>query len=129
MVCTHARNSGLGCGFALLSCFTLTTRLIFPLGSLQEALPIKSTLIVMPANLLEQWQNEMDTHIAAGALTWCPLLMTLSCFKHRSPAPPFRTALPDSVAGAQLLLDETKDLRGEHCTQMHTQPCCQVHSV
>ena len=44
-------------------------------------MPIKSTLIVMPANLLEQWQNEVDTHVAADALTWCPLLiMTLYSF-------------------------------------------------
>lgn len=33
--------------------------------------PIKSTLIVMPANLLQQWQDELDLHVKRGALRWC----------------------------------------------------------
>ena len=33
------------------------------------ALPIKTTLIVAPHNLLAQWQAEVETHVARGALT------------------------------------------------------------
>jgi E3 ubiquitin-protein ligase SHPRH len=36
----------------------------------EEPVPIKSTLIIMPANLLGQWQDELETHVAEGALTW-----------------------------------------------------------
>lgn len=36
-----------------------------------EPVPIKTTLIVMPANLLSQWQEEVQLHVKDGALTWC----------------------------------------------------------
>jgi SNF2 family DNA or RNA helicase len=36
-----------------------------------EPAPIKSTLIIMPANLLGQWQDELELHVKQGALTWC----------------------------------------------------------
>ena len=35
-----------------------------------EPVPIRSTLIVMPANLLQQWQDELNTHVKRGALKW-----------------------------------------------------------
>ena len=35
-----------------------------------EPLPIKSTLIVMPANLLQQWQDELALHVKQGSLKW-----------------------------------------------------------
>ena len=35
-----------------------------------EAVPIKTTLIVMPANLLQQWQDELGKHVQDGALKW-----------------------------------------------------------
>ena len=35
-----------------------------------EAVPIKTTLIVMPANLLQQWQDELSKHVQDGALKW-----------------------------------------------------------
>ena len=35
-----------------------------------EPVPIRSTLIVMPANLLQQWQDELSTHVKRGALKW-----------------------------------------------------------
>ena len=40
-----------------------------------EPVPIKSTLIVMPANLLEQWQAELALHVRGGALVWCASCM------------------------------------------------------
>lgn len=36
-----------------------------------EPVPIRSTLIVMPANLLQQWQDELAMHVQPGALKWC----------------------------------------------------------
>lgn len=36
-----------------------------------DPVPIKTTLIVMPANLLSQWQEEIQLHVKDGALTWC----------------------------------------------------------
>ncbi len=39
-----------------------------------DPVPIKTTLIVMPANLLTQWQEELQLHVNPGALTWCALL-------------------------------------------------------
>ena len=45
----------------------------------EDPLPVKSTLIVMPANLLGQWQDELDTHVAEGALTWCDSLDSCGC--------------------------------------------------
>ncbi len=47
-----------------------STSSLFACCPWQEPVPVKSTLIVMPANLLEQWQTEVDTHVTAGALTW-----------------------------------------------------------
>ena len=38
---------------------------------MREAVPIKTTLIVMPANLLQQWQDELSKHVQDGALKWC----------------------------------------------------------
>ena len=35
-----------------------------------DPIPIKTTLIVMPANLLTQWQEEVQLHVKDGALTW-----------------------------------------------------------
>ncbi|KAK9915395.1 hypothetical protein WJX75_008587 [Coccomyxa subellipsoidea] len=35
-----------------------------------DPVPIKTTLIVMPANLLGQWQEELQLHVKPGALTW-----------------------------------------------------------
>lgn len=35
-----------------------------------EPVPIKTTLIVMPANLLQQWQDELGKHVQHGALQW-----------------------------------------------------------
>ena len=35
-----------------------------------EPVPIKTTLIVMPANLLQQWQDELYKHVQTGALNW-----------------------------------------------------------
>ena len=39
-------------------------------ASAAEPLPIKSTLIVMPANLLQQWQDELALHVKQGSLKW-----------------------------------------------------------
>lgn len=36
-----------------------------------DPVPIKTTLIVMPANLLSQWQDELQLHVKPDALTWC----------------------------------------------------------
>ena len=35
------------------------------------AVPIKTTLVVVPANLLSQWAAEVATHLDPGALRWC----------------------------------------------------------
>lgn len=35
-----------------------------------EAVPIKTTLIVMPANLLQQWQDEIAKHVQDKAVSW-----------------------------------------------------------
>ena len=35
-----------------------------------EAVPIKTTLIVMPANLLQQWQDEIAKHVQDRAMSW-----------------------------------------------------------
>lgn len=35
-----------------------------------EAVPIKTTLIVVPANLRAQWASEMQCHMDPDALTW-----------------------------------------------------------
>ena len=40
-------------------------------GATPEPVPIRSTLIVMPANLLQQWQDELAMHVQPGALKWC----------------------------------------------------------
>lgn len=40
-------------------------------SSHSDPVPIKTTLIVMPANLLNQWQEEVQLHVRDGALTWC----------------------------------------------------------
>lgn len=39
-------------------------------GEGEQAIPIKSTLIVVPANLLEQWADEVERHLLPGALNW-----------------------------------------------------------
>ena len=36
-----------------------------------DPIPIKTTLIVVPANLLVQWAEEIEAHVKPGALTWC----------------------------------------------------------
>lgn len=38
--------------------------------SVSDPVPVRSTLIVMPANLLQQWQDELSTHVKRGALKW-----------------------------------------------------------
>ena len=38
--------------------------------SVPDPVPVRSTLIVMPANLLQQWQDELSTHVKRGALRW-----------------------------------------------------------
>ena len=38
--------------------------------SVADPVPIRSTLIVMPANLLQQWQDELSTHVKREALKW-----------------------------------------------------------
>ena len=44
-----------------------------------EAVPIKTTLIVMPANLLQQWQDEMSKHVQDGALKWWAVTAYMAC--------------------------------------------------
>ena len=44
-----------------------------------EAVPVKTTLIVMPANLLQQWQDELAKHVQNGALKWYPPLCAAWC--------------------------------------------------
>ncbi len=41
-----------------------------PPGAAPEPVPIRSTLVVMPANLLQQWQDELAMHVQPGALKW-----------------------------------------------------------
>jgi hypothetical protein len=33
--------------------------------------PVKTTLLVMPANLVPQWQDEIEKHVAPGGEGWC----------------------------------------------------------
>ena len=35
-----------------------------------EPVPTRSTLIVMPANLLQQWQDELALHVKEDSLKW-----------------------------------------------------------
>ncbi len=35
-----------------------------------EPTPIKTTLAVVPGNLLQQWQDEVHAHVEPGALSW-----------------------------------------------------------
>ena len=35
-----------------------------------DPLPIKPTLIVVPATLLYQWAGEIEKHVEPGALRW-----------------------------------------------------------
>lgn len=44
-----------------------------------EALPIKTTLIVVPANLRQQWADEIKHHLQPGAITWYD-----SCSEHNT---------------------------------------------
>lgn len=44
----------------------------------EEPCPVKTTLLVMPANLMPQWQEEIGKHVAPGG--W---LVVCVCFKCR----------------------------------------------
>jgi hypothetical protein len=41
------------------------------------AVPIRTTLLVMPSNLVSQWIDEIEAHVEPGALKWwvtCPVI-------------------------------------------------------
>ena len=65
----------------------------------EEPCPLKATLVVAPATLLDQWEHEIRVHLRDGALTYCT-------YTKESGAPRHERRRREQAEAAAALLDE-----------------------
>jgi SNF2 family DNA or RNA helicase len=55
----------------------ITTVCHAPPDKNSPAVPIQTTLLVVPSNLIQQWQDEIKQHIQPGKLNWLVTLLVV----------------------------------------------------